>query len=81
MVLLGAGRFLMSEVTLERCGMHRAVEELEADGALVLLYIACAPRRITQKNLELRAVPIGTILNVKTTTSQKCTAFPRRAGS
>ena len=28
---------------------------------------------------KLRAVPIGTVLNFRTTTSQKCEAGPRRA--
>jgi len=41
-----------------------------------------APRRITRRVrrvLKLRAVPIGTVLNLRTTTSQKCEAVPRRA--
>ena len=36
-------------------------------------------RRITRIILELRAVPIGTVLNFRTTTLQKCAAVPRRA--
>ena len=43
------------------------------------LHVACAPRRITRRVLKLRAVPIGTVLNLRTTTSQKCAALPRRA--
>ena len=43
------------------------------------LYIACSPRRITRIILELGAVPNGTVLNLRTTTSQKCEAVPRRA--
>ena len=33
----------------------------------------------TRRVLQLRAVPIGTVLNLRTTTSQKCEAVPRRA--
>jgi len=43
------------------------------------LYIACAPRRITRRVPALRAVPIGAVLSLRTTTSQKCEAVPRRA--
>ena len=32
-----------------------------------------------EKNLQLKNVPIGTVLNLRTTTSQKCAAVPRRA--
>jgi len=38
-----------------------------------------APRRITQRVPELRAVPIGTLLNLQPTSSQKCEAVPVRA--
>ena len=40
---------------------------------------ACAPRRITRRFLQLRAVPIGTVLNFITTTLQKCEAVPSGA--
>ena len=35
------------------------------------LYIACAPRRITRSILKLRTVPIGIVLNLRTTTLQR----------
>ena len=37
------------------------------------------PRRITRIIIKLRAVPRGKVLNLRTTTSQKCEAVPRRA--
>jgi len=43
------------------------------------LYIACAPRRLTRLILELRAVPSGTLLNLRTSAEQKRGAVPRRA--
>ena len=43
------------------------------------LYIACAPRRITRRILRLRVVRFGTVLDLRTTTWQKCGAVPRRA--
>ena len=36
--------------------------------AVPRLYIACAPRRSTRRILKLRAVPICTVFNLKTTT-------------
>ena len=33
----------------------------------------------SRRMLKLRAVPIGTVLNLRTTASQKCEAVPRRA--
>ena len=41
--------------------------------------IACAPRRITREMLKLRAVHFGTVLDSRTTTSQKGEAVLRRA--
>jgi len=41
--------------------------------------LACAPRRITRRILKLRAVPSATVLHLRTTTSQRCEAVPRRA--
>ena len=43
------------------------------------LYIACAPRRLTRRILELRVVPSGKVLDLRTTSSQNCEAVPRRA--
>ena len=31
------------------------------------------------KNIKLRVVPFGTVLDLKTTTSHKCEVVPRRA--
>ena len=36
-------------------------------------------REITRRILKLGAVPIGTVLSLRTTTSQKYAAVPRRA--
>ena len=36
-------------------------------------------RAVTRRTLKRRAVTIGTVLNLRTTTSQKCAAVPRRA--
>ena len=36
-------------------------------------------RGLTRRVLKLRAVPIGIVLNLTETTSQKCEAVPRRA--
>ena len=33
----------------------------------------------TRRILQMRAVPIGTVLNLRITVSQKCAAVPRRA--
>ena len=38
-----------------------------------------APQRTTRRTLKLKAVLIGTLLNLSTSTSQKCEAVPRRA--
>ena len=42
------------------------------------VHIACAPRRIPWRILKLRAVPIGTVLHLETTTLQKFEAVPWR---
>ena len=39
------------------------------------VYNACASRRITRRILKLRAVPSGTVLNLRTTTSQNVQRF------
>ena len=66
---------LLNEFTLSHTLAWQAGPPASFEG----LPEACAPRRITQRILKLRAVPIGTVLNLRTSASQKSAAVPRRA--
>ena len=54
---------------------HKAVEGRLASR----FFIACAPRRLTRRILGLRAVPSGTLINLRTSAYQRCGVVPRRA--
>ena len=58
---------------------RRVARACGAHGGSARLYIARAPRRITQRILKLRVVPFSKVLDFRTTSSQNCEAVPRRA--